>query len=220
MAGSYLLITGFLQMVEGLSPVKAGLWMVPSAVASIVSAMMAPTMAKRFSMASVIAAGLVVAAGGYALMAFVDPVGGLPVLVVGFVVCFFGTGPVGALGTNLVVSSAPPEKSGSAASLQETSSHLGWRSASPHWAAWVPSSTGTGSPCRRLSPRMRPRPPGQPRRRTGGNSGPSGGCCARDAGRREGGVHQRADHGRRRVRCSRPPRRSSRRQRCAGGRAR
>ncbi|WP_406397040.1 MFS transporter [Streptomyces uncialis] len=124
-SGSYLFITGFLQMVEGLGPVEAGLWMVPSAIASIVSAMLAPGLARRFSVPGVIAGGLLLAMGGYAVMVFVDPVGGLPLLMTGFVVCFFGTGPIGALGTNLVVSSAPPEKGGSAASLQETSSHLG-----------------------------------------------------------------------------------------------
>ncbi|WP_327092640.1 MFS transporter [Nonomuraea sp. NBC_01738] len=124
-AGSYLFVTGFLQMVEGLSPIEAGLWMVPSALASIVSAQLAPVLARRLSTATVVAAGLGVAATGYALIAFVDPVGGLPLLVTGFVVSFFGTGPIGALGTNLIVSAAPPEKSGSAASLSETAGHLG-----------------------------------------------------------------------------------------------
>lgn len=125
MGGSYLFITGFLQMVAGLSPVEAGLWMVPSAVASIVSAMVAPSLAKRLSMGLVIGVGLGVSTVGYALIAFVDPVGGLPLLIAGFVVSFFGTGPIGALGTNLVVGSAPPEKGGSAASLSETSGEFG-----------------------------------------------------------------------------------------------
>ncbi|MEV4068006.1 hypothetical protein AB0J22_48495, partial [Nonomuraea dietziae] len=58
-------------------------------------------------------------------VAFAGPVGGLPLLVTGFVVSFFGTGPIGALGTHLVVSSAAPGQGGSAASLQETSGHLG-----------------------------------------------------------------------------------------------
>jgi DHA2 family multidrug resistance protein-like MFS transporter len=123
--GSYLFITGFLQMVAGLSPIEAGLWMVPSAIASIVSAQLSPALARRFSMAAVIGAGLAITAAGFVVIAFVDPLGGLPLLMTGFVISFFGTGPIGALGTNLIVSSAPPEKGGSAASLSETSSHLG-----------------------------------------------------------------------------------------------
>jgi DHA2 family multidrug resistance protein-like MFS transporter len=99
--------------------------MVPSALASIVSAMCAPALAKRMPMGVVIGAGLAVSTVGYVFIALVDPVGGLPLLVAGFVVAFFGTGPIGALGTNLVVGSAPPEKGGSAASLSETSGEFG-----------------------------------------------------------------------------------------------
>ncbi|MFD7860462.1 MFS transporter [Streptomyces microflavus] len=125
MGGFYLFITGYFQMVEGLSPMEAGLWMVPSAIASIVSAQIAPTLVKRLPLGVVIGLGLGIGAVGYVLIAFVDPVGGLPLLVAGFIVVFFGSGPAGALGTNLVVSSAPPERGGSAAALSSISGDLG-----------------------------------------------------------------------------------------------
>ncbi|MFF0449733.1 MFS transporter [Streptomyces sp. NPDC004609] len=125
MSGSYLFITGYLQMVEGLSPAEAGLWMVPSAIVSIIASTLAPTLAKRLPMGVVLGFGLGVTTIGYLLLAFVDPVGGLPLLITGFVIAFLGTGPIGALGTNLVVGSAPPEKGGSAASLSETSGEFG-----------------------------------------------------------------------------------------------
>ncbi|GAA3316358.1 hypothetical protein GCM10020219_035090 [Nonomuraea dietziae] len=125
MSGSYLFVTGFLQMVEGLSPARGR--PVDGAVGDRLHRLGAAgaTLARRFSMGTVIGAGLAVAAAGYVVIAFAGPVGGLPLLVTGFVVSFFGTGPIGALGTHLVVSSAPPEQGGSAASLQETSGHLG-----------------------------------------------------------------------------------------------
>lgn len=125
MSGMYLFITGYLQMVEGLSPFEAGAWMVPSALASVVAATLAPTLTRRLPMGAVIGGGLGLTATGYLVIAFVDPAGGLPLLVTGFVISFFGTGPIGALGTDLVVGSAPPEKSGSAASLGETSGEFG-----------------------------------------------------------------------------------------------
>ncbi|MFE9663264.1 MFS transporter [Streptomyces sp. NPDC005955] len=125
MGGSYLFITGYLQMVEGLSPFEAGLWMVPSALVSVVTAMLAPTLAKRLPIGVIIGTGLVVTAVGYALLVFVDPVTGLPLLLSGFVIAFMGTGPIGALGNNLVVGSAPPERAGSAASMSETSGEFG-----------------------------------------------------------------------------------------------
>ncbi|WP_051717635.1 MFS transporter [Streptomyces sp. NRRL F-5727] len=124
-AGSYLFITGYLQLVAGLSPMEAGLWMVPSAIASIVAAQLAPTLARRFPVHLVVAGGLLVAALGYGLLVLVGPVGGMPLLVAGFVAAFFGGGPIGALGTALVVGSAPPERAGSAAALSSVCGDLG-----------------------------------------------------------------------------------------------
>ncbi|MEU2656814.1 MFS transporter [Streptomyces sp. NPDC007325] len=124
-AGSYLFVTGYLQLVAGLSPMAAGLWMVPSAVASIVAAQLAPTLARRFPVYLVVAGGLLVAAVGYGLLVLVGPAGGMPLLVAGFVAAFFGGGPIGALGTALVVGSAPPERAGSAAALSSVCGDLG-----------------------------------------------------------------------------------------------
>ncbi|MFI8321762.1 MFS transporter [Streptomyces sp. NPDC085529] len=124
-AGSYLFVTGYLQLVAGLSPMEAGLWMVPSALASIVAAQLAPTLARRFPVHLVVAGGLLVAALGYGLLVLVGPAGGMPLLVAGFVAAFFGGGPIGALGTALVVGSAPPERAGSAAALSSVCGDLG-----------------------------------------------------------------------------------------------
>ncbi|WP_043231464.1 MFS transporter [Streptomyces sp. NRRL F-5193] len=123
--GGYLFITGYLQLVAGLSPMEAGLWMVPSAIASIVAAQLAPTLARRFPVYLVVAGGLLVAAVGYGLLVLTGPVGGMPLLVAGFVAAFFGGGPIGALGTALVVGSAPPERAGSAAALSSVCGDLG-----------------------------------------------------------------------------------------------
>ncbi|MBO8197348.1 MFS transporter [Streptomyces smyrnaeus] len=123
--GGYLFITGFLQMVEGFSPMEAGLWMVPSAVASILAAQVAPAFAKRFQLGTVIGASLLIGMTGYAMLVLVDPVGGLPLLLAGFVIIFVGVGTFGSLGTNLVVGSVPPERGGSAAALSSISGDLG-----------------------------------------------------------------------------------------------
>ncbi|MDQ8706195.1 MFS transporter [Streptomyces sp. LHD-70] len=123
--GGYLFITGFLQMVEGMSPMEAGLWMVPAAVASILAAQVAPALAQRFQLGTVIGASLLIGMTGYAMLAFVDPVAGLPLLLAGFVIIFIGVGTFGALGTGMVVGSAPPERAGSAAALSSISGDLG-----------------------------------------------------------------------------------------------
>jgi MFS transporter, DHA2 family, multidrug resistance protein len=123
--GGYLFITGFLQMVEGLSPLEAGLWIVPSAAASIAAAQVAPVLVKRFPVNTVIGGSLVIGMAGYLMIVFVDPVGGLPLLVAGSVVVFVGVGTIGALGTSLVVGSVPPQRAGSAAALSSISGDLG-----------------------------------------------------------------------------------------------
>ncbi|MFD3513048.1 MFS transporter [Streptomyces sp. NPDC058657] len=123
--GGYLFITGFLQMVEGMSPMEAGLWMVPAAVASVLAAQVAPILAKRFRLGTVIGAALLVGTAGYAMLVFVDPVGGTPLLLTGFVIIFVGVGTFGSLGTHMVVGSAPAERGGSAAALSSISGDLG-----------------------------------------------------------------------------------------------
>ncbi|MER5299280.1 hypothetical protein ABT039_07410 [Streptomyces lasiicapitis] len=54
-----------------------------------------------------------------------DSSGGLPLLVTGFVLVYMGISPMMALGTDLGVGSAPPEKAGSAAAMSETGMEFG-----------------------------------------------------------------------------------------------
>ncbi|AXB47387.1 MFS transporter [Amycolatopsis albispora] len=125
MSGSYLLINLYLQVVEGLSPLQAALWLLPSAATTIVSVMMAPVIARKVRPGYAIAAGLVAVAIGYVLLTFVDGPGGLAIVVAGLVVSAAGAGPMGSLGTGLVFSSVPMEKMGSASSLSETGGEFG-----------------------------------------------------------------------------------------------
>jgi DHA2 family multidrug resistance protein-like MFS transporter len=125
MAGYNFLVALHLQEVEGFSPLRAGLWLVPPTLAAIVSSLLAPLIARRVRPGHVIALGMVIAAAGLFLITQVDRTGGLAVLMTGLVVTFAGAGPLGALSTDLVVGSAPPEKSGSAAAMSETSGEFG-----------------------------------------------------------------------------------------------
>ncbi|WP_443052495.1 MFS transporter [Streptomyces sp. NBC_00299] len=123
--GTVLFYTQFLQSVEGMSPIKAGLWMLPSAIGMIMGSMATPALAARLAPRVVVGIGMGISAVGYLLLTQVDSVSGLPVLITGVTVAFVGTSSVLVLGTDLVVGSAPPEKAGSAASLSEASSEFG-----------------------------------------------------------------------------------------------
>jgi DHA2 family multidrug resistance protein-like MFS transporter len=123
MGGFYFLVAVYLQVVEGNSPLVAGLWLVPPTLAAMVTSMMAPAIAQKVRPGSILAAGMVIAAAGLLMITQVD--GGVAVLIIGLVVASAGAGPLGALSTDLVVGGAPPEKSGSAAAMSETSAELG-----------------------------------------------------------------------------------------------
>jgi DHA2 family multidrug resistance protein-like MFS transporter len=81
--------------------------------------------AQQIRPAYVMTAGALVAAVGMSILTQVSASTGLALLLAGFTVVYIGVSPVGPLVAQLVVPSAPPEKAGSAASLQATSGELG-----------------------------------------------------------------------------------------------
>jgi DHA2 family multidrug resistance protein-like MFS transporter len=124
-AGIYLFMAQYLQLVLGLSPLKAALWSLPSALAFIIGSMVVPVLAHRFSARQLMTAGLVVAALGFAMLLGVRADGPLLLLIAALVVFSFGFTPVAALTTDHIVSSTVPERAGSAAALSETAFELG-----------------------------------------------------------------------------------------------
>ncbi|WP_283136396.1 MFS transporter [Rhizohabitans arisaemae] len=122
--GSNYTIAQYLQLVHGLNPLEAGLWTAPPALGVIAGSMLAPRLARRFRSSSVVAAGLVLSAAGYAVLAQAGS-GDLATLVTGAVVVSTGLGPMMALATDMVVGSAPPERAGAAAAISSTAPQLG-----------------------------------------------------------------------------------------------
>ncbi|PXY36419.1 MFS transporter [Prauserella flavalba] len=122
--GVMILVTQYLQLVEGRSPMAAGLLMGPPALAMLVAAIGAPLLARRVSPGVVMSATLGVSLLGYALLAVAGTGSALSV-VTGFAFVYLGLGAIAALGTDIVVGAAPAEKSGSAAALSETVQELG-----------------------------------------------------------------------------------------------
>ncbi|MFD0821033.1 MFS transporter, partial [Micromonospora zhanjiangensis] len=144
--GGVMLLTNLhLQVVQGLSPLSAGLWGIAPALGMVVGSMTAPPLAQKSQPGTVITAGLAIAAVGY-LMITSTPVSGLGLLIAGATVVFFGIGLVGALGNNHEVGSAPPERAGSAAATAQTSGDLGIA-----LGIAVLGSIGTGWYARRLT---------------------------------------------------------------------
>ncbi|TDE01031.1 MFS transporter [Jiangella asiatica] len=125
LGGVYLYVTQYLQLVAELSPLWAGLWMVPAAGAEMIVAVLAPLIARRLRPAHVAAAGLLVTVAGLLVLTGVGGGAGLGLLVTGAVLIHVGVAPMMVLSTDIVVATAPPGKAGSAGSMLETSGEFG-----------------------------------------------------------------------------------------------
>ncbi|WP_207943323.1 MFS transporter [Actinomadura sp. KC345] len=124
--GMFYLFTQYLQWVAGLSPLEAGLCTLPYIVVNIAGTMLAAPLAERMRPAVVVALGLTVAALGAVLLAAVTGPGApLPLLVTAISVVGLGQGAAMALVSDLIISSAPAEQTGSAAAAQEVGGELG-----------------------------------------------------------------------------------------------
>ncbi|MDR5858001.1 MFS transporter [Halomonas eurihalina] len=123
--GIMLLVTQYLQLVADLTPMVAGMWMAPPALAMFIAALTAPLMVRRFPASLVVAGTLTVSTLGYLLLASVDGPTEVMTVVVGFSLVYLGLGAIAALGTDLVVGSAPPEMAGAASAMSETVQELG-----------------------------------------------------------------------------------------------
>lgn len=125
LGGVYSLFTQYLQQVQGLSPLQAGLSILPAAAVLIVVSTLSPMLARKFRPGNVIAIGLLTQVIGYILFTQLDPGTGMAMVIASFVITYPGVAPSMALTTDLVVSSVPPHKAGGAAGLATTANDLG-----------------------------------------------------------------------------------------------
>ena len=125
LGGVYSLFTQYLQLVQGLSPMQAGLSIIPAAAVLIAVSTLSPMFARKFRPGNVIAIGLLTQVIGYFLFTQLDAGTGLALVIASFVITYPGVAPSMALTTDLVVSSVPPEKAGGASGLATTVNDLG-----------------------------------------------------------------------------------------------
>ena len=123
--GVYVFLGQYLQLVLNMSPLEAGLWTLPWTAAFIVGSNLTPRLLRRFSAVTLMAAGLVVTAIGFALLTQVGGPSGFVVLIAGSAIYSLGLSPVFTLTNDIILGNAPPERAGSASAISETSSELG-----------------------------------------------------------------------------------------------
>lgn len=125
LVGNAVFMTQYLQLVLGMSPLKAALWsLVPSVVVGG-AAPLGTALARKVDRAYVLGGGFVVAAAGFGVLTQMQVESSLVVLLGGAGLLAAGLVMVMALVTEAVVGSVAPERAGSASALMETCSEFG-----------------------------------------------------------------------------------------------
>ena len=123
--GSYIFIAQYLQLVLGLSPLRAGLWTLPFMMGFVVGSNVTPLLTRRIRPAFLIAGGFVIAAFGFAILTLVNKASPLFIIVTAPTIFSLGLAPAFTLANDMILAVAPPQKAGAAAAISETSSELG-----------------------------------------------------------------------------------------------
>jgi DHA2 family multidrug resistance protein-like MFS transporter len=123
--GILVLVAQYLQLVLGLTVLQAGIWSTPAGVGFVVGSLLTSPALRLMRPAYALGLGLTLGAGGLAVMAWAADLHALSLVVLGNTLFAVGMAPVTAINSNLVVSAAPQEQSGSASALSETAVEFG-----------------------------------------------------------------------------------------------
>lgn len=124
MVAALLLIAQWLQLIDGATPIEAGVRLMPVAIAGAVASMVSPAVARWIGARAVLAGGLGLAALGMLYVGLVGEDLNLFGVLFAMTLVGAGTGSL-AIGSAMIMMGSPVEKAGSAGALEETSYELG-----------------------------------------------------------------------------------------------
>ena len=125
LVGFLYFVAQHLQLIVGLSPLEAGLALVPGLLAMIVAGISVVPIAKRVAPRIVVPVALSFSVLGYLLVAISTSSGTLALLVAAFIALGIGIGAAETVSNELILASAPPSKAGAASAVSETAYELG-----------------------------------------------------------------------------------------------
>ncbi|MEW2220219.1 MFS transporter [Streptomyces sp. NPDC006990] len=125
LSGLVFFLSQFLQMVQGRSPLQAGLAELPAAIGSVVAGLFAGRVARRTSVRGAVSGGL--AAVGVALggCLWLQPTTSYPLLGGVLLVVGVGAGLAFTVTADVILSTVPKEQAGAASAVSETAYELG-----------------------------------------------------------------------------------------------
>jgi DHA2 family multidrug resistance protein-like MFS transporter len=124
-SGNFLFIAQYLQLVLGMGAFEAGLWTIPGMLASMVGALAAPLLIRRWPVARIICGGIVFSVIGFAVTLALEKAPGPWVIALATSIMFAGIAATMTLTTDMIVSAAPHRRAGAASAISETASELG-----------------------------------------------------------------------------------------------
>ncbi len=124
MVAALLLIAQWLQLIDGATPIEAGVRLMPVAIAGAIASMLAPALSRVIGARAVLAGGLGFAAIGMLSIGVAGDGLNLVGVIVAMTLIGGGTGSL-AIGSAMIMFGSPEEKAGNAGALEETSYELG-----------------------------------------------------------------------------------------------
>lgn len=125
LVGFLYFVPQHLQLILGLSPMMAGLALVPGMLAVIVAGLSVVPISRRVPPHVLVPSALAFSVVGYLLVAFTTAGHGALPLILAFVVLGIGIGAAETISNELILSSAPAAKAGAASAVSETAYELG-----------------------------------------------------------------------------------------------
>ena len=125
LVGCLFFVSQHLQLVLGLSPLSAGLVLVPGLAAMIVAGLVIVPIARRVRPSRVVPIALLFSAAGFASIALRGGEIDAASILVAFVLLGVGIGAAETVSNELIVATAPADKAGAASAVSETAYELG-----------------------------------------------------------------------------------------------
>ncbi|MEU0273059.1 MFS transporter [Streptomyces sp. NPDC006307] len=125
LSGLVFFLSQFLQLVQGRHPLEAGLAELPAAIGAVTAGLIAGTVARRFTVRSVVSGGLAAVGLALATLTLLDRSTGYPLLGASLLVVGVGAGFAFTVTADVILSSVPREQAGAASAVSETAYELG-----------------------------------------------------------------------------------------------
>ncbi|SMD19130.1 MFS transporter [Kibdelosporangium aridum] len=123
--GVVFFLTQYFQVYEGFSPLTTGVWLLPLALASLLASPLTGAIVRKLGMRIALAGSFGLIAVSLSLFALLGGSSDNVIIVLGFVGLGIGASIAATAGAQAIMTSAPPERAGGAAAIQETSFELG-----------------------------------------------------------------------------------------------